>query len=252
MNYDTVSSYNLLLTVSDGVYNTEVDIDIVITDVNNGPPVFPQTQYTANIPETANVGTSIITILATDPDAETSPYGKLVYTLIENPGLKFNIDPNEGTITLAGSVNAEELDEYNLVIQAAEEGGQNTETAACVVTINDVNDNEPTCSQYSFSISINELETAPVPKAIYTLNCNDKDISASVLQYSLASGDVSLFEMNQTTLQLIAPIDYEQILTDSYELVISVSDGDFTVQVSGVIVVTGENEYGPVFNPGKF
>ena len=239
----------MLLTVSDGVHNTKIDIDISITDVNDGPPVFPQTQYTANIPETANVGTSVITILATDPDADTSSFGKLIYTLTANPGLKFNIDPSEGQITLAGIVDAEQVDEYILVIEAAEEAGDNTATATCTMTIDDVNDNEPTCAQYSFSVSLSESQTTPVPKVIYTLNCDDKD-STSVLQYTVASGDV-IFEMNQNALQLVASIDYEAILTDSYEIVVSVSDGDFTVQVSGVITITGVNEFSPVFNPGE-
>ena len=240
----------MILTVSDGLHDTEIDIDISITDVNNGPPTFPLTQYTANILETANIGTSVITIIATDPDADSSPFGKLIYTLTANPGLKFNIDPNGGQVTLAGKVDADVLDEYILVIQAAEEGGDFTATATLTVNIDDVNDNEPTCSQYSFSVSLSELETTPVPKVIYTLNCNDRD-SSSVLQYSIASGDSALFQMNQNDLRLIASIDYETIVTDSYEVVIAVTDGDFTVQVSGVVTITGDNEFSPVFSQGR-
>lgn len=248
LNYDLISSYVLSLSVTDGLHAIGIDIDIVITDVNNGPPTFPQAQYKAAVSETASTGTSVITIVADDPDAETSPFGKLVYTLIVNPSLKFNIDPDVGTITVAGALDAEKISMYNLVIQAKEEGGSNSATAQCNVTIEDENDNAPTCSKYSFSVSLPESTTASM--IIYTLDCKDKDIT-SVLQYSLASGDTTLFQMNQSSLRLLTNIDYDIIVTDTFEVKISVSDGKNTVQVTGVVTVIGVNEYAPVFNPGK-
>ena len=237
----------MILTVTDGLHITEVDVDIVITDVNNGPPTFPQTQYTGTVSESASVGAFITTVTASDPDADTSPYGKLVYKLTANTNNKFNIDQDLGHITVAGELDAEESSIYNLVVHAAEQGGANTATVTCMVTIEDENDNYPTCTHLAFSITVPESTTTPAN--LQTLSCSDKD-STSTLQYSISSGDTSLFQMNHTVLQLIADIDYDTIQNDVYEVSILVSDGLNSIQVSGVVTITGDNEATPVFNPG--
>ena len=246
LNYDLISSYTLIMSVSDGIHTTEVDIDIIIDDVNNGPPVFPQLQYSATVSEADSVGTSVITILANDPDADTSQYGKLIYTFTVNMDTKFNIDPNFGAVTVAGVLDADSVSEYSLVVQAAD-GGNLKATTTCNVTVLDVNDNKPACSHYSFTVTIPESTTAPAD--IKTLSCSDKDVTSS-LQYAVSSGDTSLFQMNQNVLQLTAEIDYDVILSDVYSVTIDVSDGENTVQISGLITITGINENSPSFNPG--
>ena len=217
----------------------------MITDVNNGGPLFDKTVYTGSVSETASAGTSIVTVSASDPDASSSKYGQLVYTLIENSENKFNVDPNTGRITLAGNLDAEDNARYILVVRVSEKGGVNTATATVNVTVEDENDNEPECSKYSFSISMPETSSGD----LITLNCDDKDLTDTV-DYSIAEGDTSLFRMNQNILQLIAPIDYDTSPTDRFIVDIDVSDGAYVVQVSGIVTITAVNENTPVFTEG--
>ena len=233
--------------MSDGQHTTDINIDIVITDINIGGPVFDKVEYTGSVSETASAGTSIVTVSATDPDATSSKFGQLVYTLIENSENKFNVDPDTGKITLAWNLDAEDTARYILIVKVAEIGGINTATASVNVTVEDENDNEPECSKYSFSVSVPETSSGD----LLTLDCDDKDITEVVL-YSISEGDTSLFQMNQNVLQLLQEIDYDTSPTDTYVVVIDVSDGSNVVQVSGIITVTAVNENAPSFTEGMY
>ena len=190
----------------------------------------------------------MVTVTAEDPDAITSPYGQLVYTLTNNNDNKFNIDPDNGKITVAGSLDAEETSEYILVIQAKEIGGTNSATVSCIVTVSDVNDNKPLCTKYSFSRSV--PESIAVPADIVTLDCSDKDITRT-LQYTISIGDTTLFGMNQSVLQLKKEVDYDTSPPlGPFNIIIDVSDGTNHVQVSGVVTISGVNEAQPIFTQG--
>ena len=247
LNYDIENAYQMTLSVSDGTHTTDINIDVVITEVNNGGPVFDQPEYTGSVSESASIGTLVVTVSASDPDAPTSPFGKLQYTLIDNLDHKFNIDPVNGRITVAGELDAEKATEYRLVAQASEIGGTNSATVTCDVTITDENDNSPTCTKYSFSVTMSETTTPPAN--LTKLSCSDIDIT-SALQFSISIGDTSLFDMNQNILQLITAIDYDTSPTDTFVITVDVSDGYTIEQVSGLITVVGANEEPPIFTQG--
>lgn len=234
--------------MSDGLHSTNIDIDIIVKDVNSGGPVFEKLAYSGSVSEAASEGTSVVTVKANDPDAATSPYGQLIYKLIENSGNKFNINPDTGTIRVAGRLDAEQQHAYTLVVEASELGGTNTATVTCNVTVQDENDNKPECKKYSFSVSVKETVTPPF--VMTALSCSDKDITA-VLNYSISVGDTSLFGMKLNSLELISSIDYDTSLTDTFVVEIDVSDGTHVVQVSGIVKVTAENEQPPIFTEGK-
>ena len=58
--------------------------------------------------------------------------------------------------------------------------------------------------------------------------------------------------MNGDVLQLISEIDFDSVSSDVFSVLIAVSDGLNTVQVSGIVTVTGVNEASPVFNQGLY
>lgn len=43
-------------------------IQIEVTDANDNPPVFSQSTYKVSLPENMPSGTSVLTVMATDPD----------------------------------------------------------------------------------------------------------------------------------------------------------------------------------------
>ncbi|KAL3853661.1 hypothetical protein ACJMK2_017186 [Sinanodonta woodiana] len=254
LNYESVQSYELdLVVVDSGVpaKTTTVPIDIIITDVNDGGPTFSGS-FTTSIAENSATGTSVADVTATDPDSNTSPFGKLKYSILSgDANNQFSINPETGRVSVSSSLDREMISSYSIVVQAVEEAGTNSATTTLSVTITDVNDNTPTCTQLTFSESF--AESTSVGYLILTLTCSDADTATfGTLTYSISSGSTTFFQMSSNILQLKNVIDYEGG-TVKFDLIITVSDGTRSVQVKGSIVVTDVNEATPVFtNSGSY
>ena len=73
----------------------EADVIITIEDTNDFNPVFNSTTYSKTISENAAVGSSIVTVTASDND--TGPSGQISYTISSgNAGNAFVINSKTG------------------------------------------------------------------------------------------------------------------------------------------------------------
>ena len=173
--------------------STVVDVDISVTDVNDGGPSFSSATFAASIAESASVGASVATHVATDPDLSTSIYGRLTYSILSgNTDNKFNINPSTGKISVAGVLNAEASSSYSLVIQAIEESADNSASATVVITVTGVNDNSPTCTS-DLAFSVTKAEEGTVGDTLFSFVCTDAD--GDSLTYTMTTGDSTHFEM---------------------------------------------------------
>ena len=147
LDYETVQSYALDVTVTDGGgLFIVVPVSVTVGPVNEGPPVFTGT-FSQNILETTAIGVSVNDVTATDPDASTHPHGELVYSITGgNTGSKFTIDSSTGEVTVNGLLDRETTASYQLVVTATESAGTNSASTAFTVNIDDVNDNPPDCT----------------------------------------------------------------------------------------------------------
>ena len=124
---------------------------------------------------------------ATDEDHGSD--GIIIYSIIDgNSEERFQIDPNSGVIELRRNLDREKTGVYSLVVQVTDLGAPNmTSTAAVNVTILDVNDNAPLCSQASYVIEVAENFT--VNNTIVSLQCSDADQGQNaVISYNISSG----------------------------------------------------------------
>ena len=124
---------------------------------------------------------------ATDEDHGSD--GIIVYTIIGgNSEERFQIDPNSGVIELRRNLDRETTDMYSLVVEATDLGAPDLSSTAVVnVTIIDVNDNAPLCSQASYVIKVAENFT--VNNTVVSLQCIDADQGQNaVISYNISSG----------------------------------------------------------------
>jgi hypothetical protein len=81
------------------------DIDITVIDANDNSPVFDRDAYEVRVPETAPVGTVLVTVRATDRD--TGLNGAIRYEFskhtVHDHGSLFTIRPDSGKIVLQRS-----------------------------------------------------------------------------------------------------------------------------------------------------
>lgn len=64
LDYETVQYYRLTVKATDTLTgaNSEVDVDIVVLDMNDNPPLFQNTSYSAVLPENSMIGTTVLQV----------------------------------------------------------------------------------------------------------------------------------------------------------------------------------------------
>ncbi|KAL2089171.1 hypothetical protein ACEWY4_016070 [Coilia grayii] len=120
---------------------------VKVQDINDNPPEFLHGPYYARVPEMSNVGTSVITVTASDADDPT--YGnsaRLVYSILQGQPY-FSVEPQTGVIrTALPNMDREARQEYDVVIQAKDMGahiGGLSGTTEVKIRLTDVNNNLP-------------------------------------------------------------------------------------------------------------
>jgi protocadherin-16/23 len=131
-----------------------------VTDVNDNAPEFEKEVYHANVMEVADPGTSVIQVLAVDRDEGNN--SAIIYSLLETQNTHsqwFQIDQHSGLITTRAHIDCETEPVPQLTIIAKDNGHPPLSSSATVlVTIHDVNDNEPIFDQSFYNVSVAENE----------------------------------------------------------------------------------------------
>ncbi|XP_008292263.1 protocadherin gamma-C3-like [Stegastes partitus] len=184
------SVIRLTLTAVDGgtpAKSGTMTIIVNVLDANDNPPVFSQTLYKATVYENVKLGTSIITLNATDLDAGQN--GQISYSFMEIDQGKqtdpFVIDGRTGTLTNKKNIDFEENNAFEIRVQASDGASSPlTSHAKLLIEVLDVNDNAPEISVTSLLNSVKE--DASIGTAIALVSVFDKDGDA------LHGADVSL------------------------------------------------------------
>ncbi|XP_010073569.1 PREDICTED: cadherin-9 [Pterocles gutturalis] len=172
----------------------ESEFIIKIHDINDNEPKFTKDMYTASIPEMSGVGTSVIQVTATDADdANYGNSAKVVYSILQGQPY-FSVDPETGIIkTALPDMSRENREEYQVVIQAKDMGGQMgglSGTTTVNITLTDVNDNPPRFPQSTYQFS--SPESAPPGTPLGRIKANDPDVGENAeIEYSISNGDGS-------------------------------------------------------------
>ncbi|XP_074058130.1 cadherin-10-like [Macrotis lagotis] len=169
----------------------ESEFVIKIHDINDNEPTFPEEIYTASVPEMSVVGTSVVQVTATDADDPS--YGnsaRVIYSILQGQPY-FSVEPETGIIrTALPNMNRENREQYQVVIQAKDMGGQMgglSGTTTVNITLTDVNDNPPRFSQIFFL----ELSGSK-----HHINC-----SSTLSEVTLPLRWVSIFQVKKQSIE---------------------------------------------------
>ncbi|XP_032773802.1 protocadherin-8 isoform X2 [Rattus rattus] len=153
LDRESQASYSLELVAQDGgrpPRSATAALSVRVLDANDHSPAFPQGAVAeVELAEDAPVGSLLLDLDAADPDE--GPNGDVVFTFGARtpPEARhlFRLDPRSGRLTLAGQVDYERQDTYELDVRAQDRGpGPRTATCKVIVRIRDVNDNAPDIS----------------------------------------------------------------------------------------------------------
>ncbi|XP_074912579.1 protocadherin gamma-A2-like isoform X6 [Buteo buteo] len=180
LDREEAAFHELVLRASDGgepARTGTARIRVAVLDANDNAPMFSQAEYTLRVPEDVPVGSTLVTVTATD--ADEGIYGHVKYSLkkIKEKASKiFQLDTETGAITLVRNLDFEEGDSHELQVQA-EDGGGLFDTAKVAITVTDVNDNAPQISVRSALSAISE--DAPPGTVVALLHVQDRDSGAN-------------------------------------------------------------------------
>ncbi|XP_038055209.1 protein dachsous-like [Patiria miniata] len=161
LDRELIPSYDLSITARDfGIppLSTQLNITIYVEDINDNPPIFDQEMYSASILEIVETG-SMVTQVHAD-DADIGDNAAITYQIMNEPGSYsewFTINPASGLITTEQLIDREIADTVRLKVQASDGGVPSlSANVTVVITLRDVNDNQPQFLLSSYNASIAE------------------------------------------------------------------------------------------------
>ncbi|XP_065411859.1 protocadherin gamma-A12-like isoform X15 [Chrysemys picta bellii] len=168
--------HDLILTATDGgdpVRSGTAQIRVIVLDANDNAPVFSQPVYKVSVLENVPVGSLLLTVNATDPDEAIN--SEVTYSLRkmkDKASQIFQVDSKTGEISTVGNLDYEEAALYEMEIQAKDVGDLSARSKV-LVTVIDVNDNEPQITVTSLTNSVSE--DSPPGTVIAFINLHDLD-----------------------------------------------------------------------------
>ncbi|MFN6485727.1 putative Ig domain-containing protein [Nostoc sp. DedQUE02] len=234
---DRDNVYDLIVTASDGVLQTDKTYSVSVTNVNNEAPKDISLSSTA-IVEKSPVGTLVGTLSSTDEDLGDT----FTYALVSGTGSSdnaaFTISGNQLKINTSAT-NAIAKPSYSIRVQTTDKNGLSYQKA---LTINVTDLNETPTNIFLNTSGINE--NIPAGGIIGTLNTTDPDLN-NTFTYSLVGGtgatDNSLFTISGNQLRFNASANFEA--KSSYSIrVKTIDQGGLSLEKALTLNVLNRNE----------
>ena len=195
---------------------------------------------TLAVTENSSIGTSLGTVVATDPDVSDT----LSYAITAgNGGGEFTINSSTGEITTAAALDFETATQYVLTVTVSDDGTPTlADTSTITVDVTDVNE-APVASDTGGSLAENGSSGA----AVASVSAMDVD-SGDNLSYAITSGNGSgLFAIDANgNITTTGALDFES--ASQHVLTVTVTDnGSLSDTATVTVDVTDANE-APVAN----
>ncbi|XP_006629223.2 protocadherin Fat 4 [Lepisosteus oculatus] len=234
------NAINIVVLSSQPTYPTEVRI--VVLDINDNSPVFPDPSIVVSFKEDASSGRQVILDTATDADIGSNGVDHTTYRIVDgNEKGKFRLDitvnpSGEGAflhLVSTGGLDRESTPFYQLLVEVEDKGEPKRFGYLQVnVTIQDINDNPPTFDENHYQTSV--FENAAIGSSVLQITAKDLDEGANGdIRYFLDEGTPFQIDPKAGTITIKEPLDYES--KKEYSLTIHAVD-------NGVPSLSGRSE----------
>jgi len=213
LDFEVQEVYSMTATATDPDGNSSsAPVELRVTDVEENP-VFESVYHVFGIDEDAAIGTSVVSVPASDPQSQTISYS------ISDPTSTFSIDGATGEIAVAGPLDAATQSEYSLTITATDTDS-NTALAHVTVFVNEVFEGP----FFSFPIYYFDVDEN-VPSATFVGSVIASDPESQTLGYSLDDPS-GLFAIDSATgeITVTGALDYETV--PWYSMTVTATDPD--------------------------
>ncbi|XP_064376845.1 protocadherin gamma-A12-like [Dromaius novaehollandiae] len=250
--------HELVLTAVDGgepARTGTARIRVLVLDANDNAPVFSQAVYTVRVREDVPVGSTLLTVRATDADDGLNGEVKYIFQKISDMASEiFQLDPETGDISLMHELDFEEISSHELGVQARDGGGL-SDTAKVVVAVTDVNDNAPEISVRSLLSAVSE--DSPAGTVVALLHVQDRDSGANgEVRCSLGAGlPFRLRSSLGSYYSVVTARELDREEVSEYNVTVRATDGGAPALRSSAVLplrVLDVNDNAPVFAEARY
>ncbi|XP_054649081.1 protocadherin Fat 2 isoform X2 [Dunckerocampus dactyliophorus] len=260
LDFERRPSYNLTVRAVDhGLpqsLSSSCFVEIEVLDVNENlhKPVFSEFVYETGVEEDAAVGTSVLTVMASDKDLGRD--GVIRYRIHDGSGLgMLSIDEETGVIRTSQVLDREKVPRFWLSVHVTDLGTEPLSSWTHVyLDVLDVNDNAPELSQPVYFASVRE--NVGTVKSVIQVLATDVDASSEEkLSFQMPESHQTYFGINAKTgvISTLAALDREDKPEHSIEVIVS-DNGSPSLRSTATVVISvlDDNDNRPKFTDKLF
>ncbi|KAM4580822.1 cadherin-17 [Odontesthes bonariensis] len=241
-----------------------MEIQILVEDENDNPPVCENEESVLEVQEDEPVGSAVGQLLVHDDDKEGTLNSQLTYTIVSQspPAASnaFSIDEASGRIQALRMFRRKEQQVYNLEVKVSD--SDFSTVCKVVIKVIDVNNEIPIFEKNDYG-SHDLAEDTPVGHTVLTIratDADDPDSGSSLIEFHISAGDddkvftVETDGMGVGHLVIAKPLDFES--SPTYNLQIDarnpeplMKDLEYGSQATAVVSVSvSDVDEGPEFS----
>ncbi|XP_015521680.1 protocadherin-like wing polarity protein stan isoform X1 [Neodiprion lecontei] len=262
LDYETMKNYRVVIRAQDGGTPTRgntTQFIVSVKDVNDNAPRFYTSLFQESVSESVPIGYSVVKVQAYDADEGLNAQikysiGPRDFSGTSTENFPIAVNPETGWIYTTMQLDREQCSKYQFIVIATDSGEPaRSASASVVLTIIDINDNDPVFEPKNYESVIAEDDSPGTPVASVTATDPDED---SRIHYEITAGNTrgrfSITSHNGRGLITIAqPLDYKQ--EKRFVLTVTASDSGGRTDTALVYVnISDANNFAPVFENAPY
>ena len=239
--------YSLTLSVSDDLNVATTSVRIVVTDINDNPPVFDNPTY--NFTVTENTVTFSEFVTATDADLGSN--SEITYSVSDFVGDVIQIVNTTGEITLSSALDFENMTSFVFTVYASDNGSPPLNASVLVnISVEDVNEETPAFTQAVYTTDVVE---GIANVAIVTVSLSNND---EAFEFSLEE-DFGTFAINPISGEITAVVSLDYEINCTYRLIVTATNLEHqndSLQSTAIVevYVINVHDVPPMFNQSMY
>ena len=246
LNFEEKSSYSATVRVTDGRGGTDaVGVTIMVTDVDGEAPATPLT------PTVTAISSTRLQVSWEEPENTGPPITDYDYRYREASGSWTEVTNTTITRTTETIQGLAASTSYDVEVRATNAEGTSDWSNPGIGSTNAAGANNSPVFTEGTSATRSVSATAPAGTSIgQPVEATDAD-SGDTLTYSLEGRDAALFDINDTSGQLLTKAGITLIVDETYTLTVAADDGSDIARISVTINATAAPPNNPpVFTEG--
>ena len=251
---ETTTIYTVVVTASDGINQDSTTVMINVTDVNDNPPVFNDTQYEIVVKENYETGIGLLQVFASDVDLGEN--AEIRYGILEDQEL-IQINSTTGEVSFYQTPDYEMSPQghFEFRVTATNPNDENQrDLSTLVIDLVDLNDNAPHFTTQGSPLQVSENRPSGITVVRVVADDLDSGLNARV-QYSLIEESQEFFSIDYQTGTIQTLVSFDRERNSTYEILVTATDlgippmsGNTTL----LVAISDENDNPPVFSQGSY